>query len=395
MNTTHNPEDLLRDTLRAKAAGATVDLTFDEIRRNAGTQRRRATRRTALLAAAAVVVAVGAPTAFLLRPTDETPGPAPQPTGSPTPTQAPTQPSTQTPNATLQSIPRGRPPGITYLQDGTVHLDQGGTVPLPAGTAPVNAFTSYHGGWLVAVGAGGPNLVSWYDGTGAKKSEGRGLGTFAVSEDGTRTAYPQSGAIHIGITSGMSDGEQTVPGKADTVWPVGFLRGDTLVYQASPNEVAVDGRGILPGITIARAVSAEDDLVAGEDRDGHTVVVSGSGHVQWQSSDWIVWGFSPDGRYAAATDWPPGGGSYTSVAILDARTGSVVAQHAVPDAPISIGPSPVMDVDGTLLVAVTDGNTLEETVLRLDRHSALTRATEVFPLDGGSDSTYVLFATRP
>jgi hypothetical protein len=116
--------------------------------------------------------------------------------------------------------------------------------------------------------------------------------------------------------------------------------------------------------------------------------------VQWESSDWIVWGFSADGRYAAATDWS-GGGSDASIAILDARTGRVVAQHALPGAPISMGPSPVMDVDGTLLLAVTDGNTLEETVLRLDRNGALTRATRVFPLDPGSDSTYVLFSTRP
>ena len=390
-----NHEELLRDTLGAKAAEASVDLTLEDIRRGAS-RRREQRRAVVLLAAAAVLAAVAVPTAVMLH--DD---------GSPSPTPAPTTPPSASPTATapsgtasapasrhvLESIPQGRAPGITYLQDGVVHLDQGGTTPLPAGTAPVNAFTSYHGGWLVGTGAGGPDLVTWYDGTGAKKSEGPGLGRFAVSEDGTRTAYPQSGAIHIGITSGMSDSEQTIPGRADVVWPIGFLRGDALVYQAGNGKVAVSGAGTLPGLASASAVSATDDLVAGVDAGGQTVVVSRTGQVAWRSAEWSVSGFSTDGRYAAATNGASNGAG-TEVAILDARTGHVVAQHALPGNGAVIGPQAVMDVDGSLLVAATD-DTLAETVLRLDVDGTLTRATTVFPLDGASDSTYVMFATRP
>lgn len=393
-----NHEDLLRETLRTKADTASIDLTLDDVRR--GARRRLGRRRaTVALVAAAVLAAVAIPTAALLR--DEGgPGPAPAPTRPPSTTLS-TAPPSATPSTAppasrhvLESIPQGRPPGITYLQDGIVHLGQGGTTPLPAGTAPVNAFTGYHGGWLVATGSGGPNRVAWYDGAGTKKSEGAGLGMFAVSEDGTRTAYPQADAIHIGITSGMSGAEQTVPGKADEVWPVGFLRGDALVYQAGPGTVAVLGGHALPMLSMARSVSATDDLVAGEDAGGKTVVVTGSGTVRWTSTTWTVWGFSTDGKYAAATNTATGE-SLSAIAILDAHTGRVVAQHDLPGAGVGIGPAPVMDVDGSLLIAATDGNTLGETVLRLDADGTMTRATKVFPLDGSSDSTYVIFATRP
>jgi hypothetical protein len=382
-----NTEDLLRSTLRDKAQTAHSTLTLDDVRRGADARRRHAGRRTALLAAAGVVVAIGAPTAFLLRPSDNAPSPAP----------SPTPPASTVPSATpkvLQAIAQGRAPGITYLQDGTVHFGDGSTTRLPDPKAPVSAFTSYHGGWLVATG-GGEDRVRWYDNTGARASDGPGIGIFAVSEDGTQTAYAQSGAIHIGISSGMGEGEQTVSGRgALELWPVGFLRGGALVYQAGENHVAVIGGGTLPGMSIARAVSAEADLVAGEDRDGNTLVLTGSGHVAWTSKTWAVWQFSPDGRYASATDSPTGG-DFSAVAILDARTGHVVAQHPLLANGISVDGHPLMDDDGSLLVPATDGNTLEQTVLRLDREGTLTRATEVFAQDPASDSSFVVFATRP
>lgn len=375
-------EDLLRSSLRDKAREAHATLTLDDVRRGASARRRHAGRRTAVLAAAAVLVAVGAPTAFLLRPSGNEPSPTPSPAPSATP-------------KILRAIPQGRAPGITYLQDGTVHLPQGGgTVPLPVADAPVIQFSSYHGGWLVAQGAGGPGRVSWYDGTGAQQTDGPGYPSLAVSEDGTQTAYPQSGAIHVGITSGMGDGEQTVPAKAGDAWPIGFLRGGALVYQAGAAEVAIAGGDTLPELAIARAVSAEDDLVAGADRTGKTVVVSRSGHVEWTSADWIVDGFSLDGRYAAAID-ETAGRAPSAVAILDAHTGRVVAQHVLTDHGVGLGDHAVMDVDGSLLVAATDANTLEQTILRLDRDGTVTRATQVFPPDGSNDTTYVVFAARP
>jgi hypothetical protein len=351
--------------------------------------RRRSTRRTLVLVAAAAAVVVGAPTALLVRSDGGAPGPTPSP---PSPTTSRPAPAHGTPSAggaALRGIPLGRAPGITWLHAGTVHLGQGGTTTLPDPNAPVMDFTSYHGGWLVGLGE---ERVRWYDGTGTRRSDGPGLGILAVSEDGTRTAYARSGTIHIGITSGMGDGEQTVPAGADP-WPVGFLRGGALVYQARARRVRVTNGSTVPGMEVARAVSAEDDLIAGSDRRGNTVVVSPDGQVAWTST-WTVWGFSTDGRYAAASASPTGGDD-SALAILDAHTGAVVAQHdSLLGRDVGLGSHPVMDVDGSLLVAATSGN-LEQTVLRLDRNGRLTRATRVFPLAPSTDTEYIAFATRP
>jgi hypothetical protein len=350
----------------------------------AARERQVAPRRVVVGLAAAAVVAVIVPTALSLRPEGSGVTPGASPSASPSDTATPA-------HGALEDVPPGRAPGLTYVHAGTIHLSQGGTAALPDPTAPVSGFTGYHGGWLIAVG-GGEERVRWYDGTGTRKSDGPAVGIFAVSADGSRTAYAQSGAIHIGITSGMGHGEQTVPAGAGS-WPVGFLRSGALVYQAGPNHARVTDGSAVPGMTIARAVSAEDDLIAGSDRQGNTVVVSPDGQVAWTST-WMVWGFSADGRYAAATNSPTGGDD-SAFAILDAHTGAVVAQHdSLLGRDVALGSHPVMDVDGSLLVAATSGD-LEQTVLRLDRDGTLTRATEVFPLVPESDQEYVVFAARP
>ncbi|HEX7717578.1 MAG TPA: hypothetical protein VF416_09840, partial [Marmoricola sp.] len=303
-------------------------------------------------------------------------------------------PATKDPagGAALRLIPQGRPPGIPYLHAGTVHLPDGSTTDLPDPTAAVTDFTSYHGGWLVGVGSGDAR-VRWYDSTGARRSDGPGIGFFAVSDDGTRTAYAQSGEIHIGITSGMGNGEQTLAGDPQALRPVGFLRSGDLVYQAKETQVAVSDGSTIPGMVRAHAVSAEADLVAGEDAGGNTLVVAPDGSPAWTSDTWSVWAFSLDGRYAAATHTPTQP-DYDAFAILDAHTGRVVAEHDTLPRHDAIGGSPVMDEDGSLLVPATSGN-LQQTVLRLDRDGTVTRATRLFGLAPSSDMEFIDFASRP
>ena len=73
-------EDLLRDTLHAKADEAAARLTVDDVRRGVLERHRHARRRMVLVAAAAAVLAaVAVPSALLLRPDDGTPSPAPSP----------------------------------------------------------------------------------------------------------------------------------------------------------------------------------------------------------------------------------------------------------------------------------------------------------------------------
>ncbi len=157
--------------------------------------------------------------------------------------------------------------------------------------------------------------------------------------------------------------------------------------------MAVGDGETIPGMIRAHAVSAAADLVAGEDAGGNTVVVAGDGRQVWTSDTWSVWGFSADGRFAAAThtDAQP---DYNAFAILDARTGRVVAEHDSLPRGDAIGGTPVMDEDGSLLVAATSGN-LQQTVLRLDRDGTLTRATRLFGPAASSDTEFIDFAARP
>jgi hypothetical protein len=393
-NTRDHTEELLRSTLQAKAVQVSTDLAIEDIRRSASTVRRGGRRRVVLLAAAAaVVLAVGLPTALLLSPAHDG-GPAPAPSPPPT-TSASTSPSpspTASPAGVLGRLPRSAAPGITYLDGRTVHLASGGTATLP-GDDRVAAFAAYHGGWLVA--DDDTATVRWYDNGGTLGFQGKGLGLFAVSADGTRLAYPLKGEIHIGITSGMGEGEDTVavsdPGD---VWPIGFLSDGALVYndagRVKTNEPI--GVSIPSSMARARAVSV-DDVVAGEDKSGRGQAFSvRSGTTLWSDSDWTVWAFSADGRYAAATNSPTGG-DVSTVAILDAHNGSVIAQQPLIENQILMDEAPAFDTDDSLLFVGIGHDNDDDAILRLTGEGVLSRATT--PVAGEPGSTnFVLSASR-
>jgi hypothetical protein len=392
-----NDEDLLRSALRAKATEASSGLTLDDVRHNAARARRATRRRMVVALAAAAVVAVVVPTVVLLRPTTDQPSPAPSPSPSPSglPTTSPSPTPTTSAKGVLSGLPRTGAPSITYEQDRTVHLSSGGTTVLP-GSGTVAAFMGYHGGWLVADDDTGK--VRWYDNTGTMKKEGPGLGLFAVSIDGTRVAYPMSGKIHVGIASGMGGGEQTVAvSDPQDVWPVGFLRDGSLVYNdARRVKAAGPTSATLPASMVrARAVSV-DDLVAGEDDQGTCLVYSmDRQYLRWSSPAWSVWAFSPDGRYAAATNSPTGG-DFSTLAILDARNGRPVAELPLLSAGIVLDKGPVFDTDGSLLFSAIDQATHARAILRLDVHGTLSRASDLLgSRTSVAGSSPFVFATGP
>lgn len=377
MNPENHTEDLLRSTLRTRAVEASVDLTLDDIRRSAAREQHGARRRLVVGLAAAAVVAVTVPTALALRPEGDGPSPAPSPspTGvtTPSPSPSPSAPA----NGVLEGLAQSEPPRITYLQERTVHLASGGTVSLP-GTETVGAFAAYHGGWLIADDDSAQ--VRWYDNTGAVQENGDGLGLFATSADGQLLAFPMNGVIRVGIASGMGEGEHSVAvSDPRDVWPVGFLNDGSLVYNDDGHvKVGAPTSRTLPGpIVRARTVSA-DGLIGGEDARGRAVVVTATGDVVWSTADWAVWDFSDDGRYVAATNSPTGG-DFSAVAILDARTHAVVAQHALLGGGIVLDKGPVFDTDDTLLFAAADTATDERAIVRLDDTGRLTRASDLLP----------------
>lgn len=402
MNASKSPEDLLRATLHAKAEDAHEAVAFEDVRRGA-LRRRHTGRRAAVLAAAAVVVAVGAPTAFLLRPAGDNPSPAPSPSPSPstslpepTPTRsAPTPTEPPDPATTgFEGIERGRDIAIPWIGSGAIHRPGAPDVPAPAGSW--QTFTGYHGGWLLS-GTGG--LVQ-LDGTGRSTLVAPTAGRIAISADGTQAAFLADGGVHVGITSGMGDGETVLPVQSpDETGPVGFLSSGRVVYNGLKGQVLVlDGRpGSAPPLAgLAHATSSTEarDLVAGTtvDDDGTAAVVSATtGKVLWTKAGWMLGSFSPNGQdisaYHSAT-----GGELETVAILDALTGKVVATSVTPRLrALPAVPPTAWEDDAGLLIPYRAASSWA--VLRLTVDGRLTRASDV--VDSPAGSMPFVLSARP
>jgi hypothetical protein len=400
MNKSDHHEELLRATLHAKAGEGRDTVTFEEVRRSAGEQRRRAGRRTTLVAAAAVVVAVGAPTAFLLRPADHPPSPAPQSTGSPVPTPDHHLTAPPTPNAAdLEAVRRGPDVGIPWLGQGVIHVPGAVDVPIPTDTGTWEAFTNYHGGWLLTSDSG----VWQLGGDGRVQPVAQSGGGIAVSADGMRTAFLATDEVRIGITTGMGEGENAIPFRSpDPTGPFGFLSGDRVACNGLKGQVVVldpAGRStVVSGLYRASASTENGDLIAGTttDDDGTAAVVSAvTGAPLWTKPGWTTGRFSPDGQYLAAYRTATGG-EFETVAILDARTGKVVARNDAPG--LRALPEIMAPATGT---AWEDGRSLlipyrhagTWAILRLTADGTLSRATDVF--EGNPYDDHLVFAARP
>ena len=381
---THDPEELLRDALRAKALDAATDLTVDDIRRDAAAQRRRSLWRTAGGLAAAAAVLVGVPAALYLTSGNDTPSPAPSPSISPTvsPSSTPTG---------LAAIPQGKDPQVTYLHDGVVHLFGGGTARLPAGApTDVTEFTPYHGGWLVLDSIGG---LEQYDNTGAvvKRSTRQGAVGLALSSDQLRTVYQVDNRIENGIATGMGDtgASMRVPAGSRLV---GLVVGDGVVYNSPSGVILSSPFGasrLVPGLSTADATASGADLVGGlapGQKSGRVVDITG--HIQWTLS-WKPAAFSPDGRYVAAVF--EAAGQTADVAILDARSGHVVSRVSLADRGlVQLGPLVWEESDSAVLFQVQDDT--NHAIVRLGADGELTRASDVEPL---TRQPFWAFATTP
>jgi hypothetical protein len=375
-------EDLLRRALRGKAAEATSDLTFAEIRDGAARQRRRARRRRIGYLAAAAVVAVSAPAGVITLAHRDASTPTPPTT---TPSQTPS--GTPSPTATsLDAIPRGADPKVTYLSDGVVHFTDGGTARLPAAADDVTRFTTYHGGWLVVDSVGG---LTQYDNTGAVvRRSHTGDSALAVSPDQLSTAFQVDQQILVGISTGMGDGENPLPVSTDSHL-VGFL-GDKVLVRTPTGLQTVDDAGkesAVPGPSVDVPTTSGDLLggfvgtVENNDLQG-AVVDTSNGKVLWRNA-WRPLRFTSDGRYVAAA--PAGdNGDPSAMAILDARTGDVVARTPELGAGISLGWDVAWDDSRAddprlALEAIGDGGT-QKALLALDTAGRLTRVSDVLPV---------------
>jgi len=203
----------------------------------------------------------------------------------------------------------------------------------------------------------------------------------AVSADGSRIAWAEyDGERWIVVErdrAAESEERRTAlpPGPQDArVRPVGFLPGDALLvgttdpatYRESASVVGPDGSTTpLPGSLRVGSVSGATGLYSVQTRftgDGSCWQVrdAGAGGAEvWQTCDYSLLGFSPDGRHLLGfTDYLTPNGSPT-MAVLDAATGEPVVDFELVGARtgvVGINPEVAWEDDDTVVATLVTGN---------------------------------------
>lgn len=391
---------------------------FGDIVARARGIRRQRNRRVGTALAAAAVVAIVVPTAVVLggRQGSNAPAPAvsdtpmvsPTPSAPASPSSAPssTPPSppaasdsTAAPGApaysSLTAIPAGPATTLTYLdQDGVLHAG-GSTTRLP-GPGIVLSFAVYHGGWLVL---DDPGTLREYDGQGKLLSQGTD-GSLAVGGDQMQTAFQTGTTVRAGISTGMGDGETTWHVPAGTSL-TGFLKGRPAVSDGTSLWTLTSSGGTtklaLPSMAPVALCDA-DGLVGGvtgtpaQGNQQGAVADASTGRMLWHNG-WYPDRFSSDGTYVAGHPVEDNGDP-ARYAILDARTGRVVATTPALGGGLYLGHSIAWDGD-TLVFNAFDSSNGEQALLSLDTAGHLSRVSPIERASNPAGGDTFRFAQQP
>jgi len=379
-------EELLRDALSSRASAAPLGPDRTSVIDRARSIRRHRRQGFAAVTAAAVV-AVVVPVSLTVGNGDGTknPGPANH-TTKPSPTQTAVP---KTPRYTsLAQIPRGKDTALAYVgPDGTVHED-GTDTPLPGGTESLTTFGEYRGNWVVQRDL----KTQVYDGSG-KVIDAGPSNSIKYSSDRTQIAYQIDNTVFVSARSTMGNGgAQPLPAPKGSSL-VGFLPDGPVVTDGSDSlTVLGPTRKKLPLPLLPMAVSQSTGLVAGitgtpaQGNEEGAVTDPKTGALLWHNG-WEPHAFSDDGKYVLAT--PFDNGDPSSYAILDARTGKVIARTPKLKG-VYLGLQVGWDDDTAVFTAF--GGVTKEAILTLDLKGNLTRATDVAPLAKGQLNAYWLGA---
>lgn len=383
-----------------RIGGHPIDL--ESVRGRArGIQRRR---RIAAGAVAAAVLAVAVPVGVtVVGGLDDatTPQPAPEPAPSIEPA-----PLNEDGSYLLspKDAPEGEPPHVDYIVlDDRRLVTNDGSVGLPG---DLILLAPYGEGWI-GIQAGEPptgHQVVELTGDYEIVSEGVTSGMSLVSsDDGSRVAWTEFEDGWTLVNAPTDGGEATrtsLPGIVHTPPEVsGFLADGRVVFTTTDAETFEGTFGVATtsgevtsfgGFNRLFGTSQTTGLVAGQTKflgDGScsgVVDPVGGDRPLWDTCDYELGQFSPDGRYivglAAYSDGP---GSPT-LAILDARTGEpVVNYRGTNDRRSYIGVDQVVwEDEDTLLATVTQG--VDQSIVRVELDGAVSRAARALPTGGMS-----------
>jgi hypothetical protein len=353
MNTT---DDLTR-SLREQAdriGGHPID--FESVRGRArGIQRRRRVVAGAgVLAAIALIVPVALTSGGGLLSGDDNLSPATNP--SPTPVGRV--------QADAASAPRGADPSVPWMDGTVLHQPNGTTTDL--GNA-YQQVTPYDGGWAVVDVAEGTTSFLAANGEVRETVAGRSL---AVSGDGqslARAMTATAGDQDIGLypVSGVGAGGylSSVVSFDGTVALAGFTGAQEVAYTLTDPQ-GKSGAWVtdweqeprrLPRLIDVKAANQMTGMVSGltsidelEPGSCSAIVAAATGQIRWETCDFTLEAFSPDGRYVIGTDAYHDGLGGTTVAILDATDGTVLVEYTTRD--IGFTGASVWETNSTVLV---------------------------------------------
>lgn len=385
MNTDKQFEQALRETLRGQAAAAPAGPDGPSVLKRARLIRRHRRQGMAALTAAAVAVVVVPLSLALPHDAGSGPGPAGH-TDKPTPTQ------TATPSyRSLEAIPQGTAPTIAYVgADGLVH-DNGSTTQLPGGTKNLSTFGEYRGNWVVS----DDMTTHEYDPTGKVIRSGPARG-IKYSADRTQIAFQIGNTVYTSSRNTMGNGgAQPLAAPSDTSL-LGFLPdgpavttgNDSLAILGTPDKNVAVPMAPLSVSQSANLVGGITGTPAKGNQEG-AVIDLATNAVLWHNG-WRPNAFSDDGKYVIATPVVDNG-TPASIAILDARTGRVIARTPrMKD--IYLDWQMAWDNDRAVFTAF--GGTTKEAILALDLHGKLTRVSSVAPMSPGTIKAF-WFGAQP
>lgn len=325
-------------------------LGVDDVRDRAHVLRRN--RRVVAgvgLAAAAVILV---PTALVagngLRDSGAPPAasatPAPSATPSPTPTDLPDPTPARTQPFDVSDLPTGAAPALAWAEGTTIHRADGSTVTL-TGLDGIHQLAPMGDGWVVATDDGEGNLEAvLVDADGAAGTRFPLDGSLATSPGGQVVAWASpSGEVSV-LQSGGAETLSMPPLSAPGPYSAVAVTGEDCQEgrtSATGCSVVVNTRGRQPqsylssshgivdrvGAGIVATTAALPPLTAGITtvlEAGTCSVVTDSAGPRWETCDYRVLGFAPDGEHAVAVGAYGDGFSDRELALLEAGAGTAL-----------------------------------------------------------------------
>lgn len=351
----HQTDELSRALRERSDDMSGTSLGLDDVKGRARGIQRRRRAASGLAVAAAVALAVAIPTGIDLDGVDN--GQRPLPADRPTTTKPTGQTEPQVPvevEIDAGSSPRGQDPAILYADGTTLHRLDGSTVELPAqysyllpyadGVMGLNGGEGERGTTTI-VDADGRTVEGPWDGlAGAISSDGQSVATVLYATGGVDLQLrPRTGASpDEGYTS-------NVVALEGDLQLAGFVGPETVAYDltvlnnrgATQKAYVTDWSSEPRELTSVLDVRTANDVtgyVAGmskiDDLKGEycaAVVEAATDTVVWDTCEYRLDAFSPDGRYVLAVDPQVDGLGTNTTTVLDAETGEVVREFTTPD----------------------------------------------------------------